>query len=687
WPLDGTYFLVACKPTPRDQWGIYLADTFDNLVLVKSIPGWHCLEPIPFQPRPLPQTVADRVQPGNPNANVYLQNVYAGEGLRGVPEGTVKALRIYQYEYSYRNVGGHNVIGYEGPWDVRRLLGTVPVLPDGSAMFTIPANTPVSIQPLDQDGKALAIMRSWFTAMPGENLSCVGCHEKQNSVPPARATLAAQRPPVPLKPWHGPTRGFAFQREVQPLLDRRCVGCHDGKDQERPNFTDDGQLVGFPTADNRYSKSYLELARFVRRNGPEGDYHVLTPLEFHAGTSLLVQLLRKGHHGVELTAEDWDRLVTWIDLNVPFYGTWKEARPQIKDELVAARRESRRRYSAVDEDIEAVPNPYAGDAAFVPPRQAAVPAPAPVALPGWPLAPEDAANLQGPERSLVVDLGDGSELRLVRIPAGRFVMGDAHGYPDEQPLAAVAIAQPFWMLQTEITNAQYQLFDPDHDSGVYDMRWKDQVDRGYYVNQPDKPVIRVSWNQAVAFCEWLSAKTGRAFTLPTEAQWEWACRAGTDTALSYGDRRADFAPFANLADATTRQLVVTGVNPQPVRNPHPLAAYLPAVFEVDDKTLHLAPPATYRPNPWGLHDMHGNVAEWTLSRYQPYPYREDDGRNDPAGPRAERVVRGGSWHDRPRQARSAYRLAYPAWQQVFNVGFRVVAPVADTETAPRADRR
>jgi formylglycine-generating enzyme required for sulfatase activity len=189
------------------------------------------------------------------------------------------------------------------------------------------------------------------------------------------------------------------------------------------------------------------------------------------------------------------------------------------------------------------------------------------------------------------------------------------------------------------------------------------------------------------FCQWLSTKTGRTFTLPSEAEWEWACRAGTGTPLSYGSITTDFAEFANLADITTKELVVTGVNPRPVRNPSPLASYLPADFAVNDKVLHLAPPATYHPNPWGLYDMHGNVAEWTRSIYRPYPYRQDDGRNDPADAQARRVVRGGSWHDQPNRARSAFRLSYPAWQRVFNVGFRVLSPVEKTDSSQRAAAR
>jgi len=671
YPLSEAHFLVSGKLTPSSPWGIYLVDIFDNMVPLKVIPGVHCMEPVPLRPTPCPQALPDRIRPGEKEATVYIQDVSVGRGLRNLPRGVVKSLRVYQYEYAYRNTGGHNVIGYEGPWDVHRVLGTTPVLADGSAVFKVPANTPLAVQPLDAEGKALALMRSWFVAMPGEVVSCVGCHEAQNSVPPSRTSLAAQSLAAPLKPWYGPARGFSFQREVQPVLDRHCVGCHSGKREDVPSFVDDGKWVSFDTAQNRYSKSYLALMRYVRRNGPEGDYHTLTPMEFHADTSELVQRLQKGHHGVRLDAETWDRLITWIDLNVPFYGTWREAAPNIGAEQVTARAESRRKYASVEEDSEAVTNAYAGDAAVeAPAPEPARPAPAP-APQGWPLTADQARQVQGAEPAVSVDLGNGVTMEFVRVPAGSFLMGDAEGDLDEQPVAPVAVAKAFWLGRTEVSVQQYTQFDPQHDNGVYDQRWKDQTRRGYFVDQPELPVIRVTWVDAMRFCAWLAAKTGRRVALPTEAQWEWACRAGTPTPLNYGALTADFAAWANLADVTTKKLVVVGVDPQPVGNPDPLACYLPAAMSVDDKVLHLAKPATYAANAWGLHDMHGNVAEWTRSMYRPYPYGDDDGRNDSADRGEKRVVRGGSWHDRPCRARSGYRCAYPAWQPVFNVGFRV----------------
>jgi hypothetical protein len=200
-------------------------DIFDNMLLLKEEPGYALLEPLPLKPTTRPPVIQDKIVPGEKTATVLVQNIYLGDGLKDVPHGTVKNLRLYQYEYSYRSMGGHYFVGMEGPWDVRRIIGTVPVKDDGSAMFTIPANSPVAVQPLDAEGKALQLMRSWFVGMPGEYVSCVGCHEKQNQASAAGLQIsAAKAQPVEPTPWRGPKRGFSFVREVQPVLDKFCVG-------------------------------------------------------------------------------------------------------------------------------------------------------------------------------------------------------------------------------------------------------------------------------------------------------------------------------------------------------------------------------------------------------------------------------------------------------------------------------
>ena len=141
--------------------------------------------------------------------------------------------------------------------------------------------------------------------------------------------------------------------------------------------------------------------------------------------------------------------------------------------------------------------------------------------------------------------------------------------------------------------------------------------------------------------------------------------------MSYGERGADFSAYENLADVTTKKLVRDGIANTPAENPTPAQTYLPADYASDDGALVTTRIGSYRPNAWGLCDMHGNVQEWTRSEYRPYPYRAvDDGSVPPTTERM--VVRGGSWRDRPKRATASYRRDYLAWQQVYNVGFRVI---------------
>ncbi|MFH1268556.1 MAG: formylglycine-generating enzyme family protein, partial [Planctomycetota bacterium] len=328
-------------------------------------------------------------------------------------------------------------------------------------------------------------------------------------------------------------------------------------------------------------------------------------------------------------------------------------------------RELAQRFGGLTQDPELVPE--------IPrePVEPIVPDPAPgpeerlVEAAGWPFDAEEAGRRQQAEGAWekIVELGEGVTLKLVRIPAGEFVMGSTGGEVDEYPVARVSIARPFWMSACEITNEQFRRFDPSHEPGVFSKRSLDVNGPGIALDGPRQPVVRVSWQQAMEFCRWLSEEAGVRFVLPTEAQWEYACRAGSSTDLFFGALGADFSGRANLADKTLSQI-------------HTHTGGLVVLQEIpsdagfDDGALVTADVAGYRPNAWGLYDMHGNAAEWTLSGYEPYPY-QDDQRNSPTLS-GRRVVRGGSFYDRAKRSRSAFRLSYPAWQRVHNVGFRVV---------------
>jgi formylglycine-generating enzyme required for sulfatase activity len=502
-------------------------------------------------------------------------------------------------------------------------------------------------------------------------------------------------------------RGFSFAREVQPVLDKHCVSCHNGQPGDDGKTLvdlrgDQNALVVFKGGDPRgqvvhdtpkekllgkyggvFEPSYLTLRSLVRAAGFESDLHQLPAMEFHADTTELVQMLRKGHYGVNLDDEAWDRLVTWIDLNAPCHGTWAET-TRIQGDQQRRRCELRKLYGGVEEDAEELPEHSAdrrapevrrapGVSPGIESSEPRIPGLTPGArqsearLLGWPFDAAEAARRQqaGGPSTRTVTVGD-LKIELLKIPAGSFVMGDPTGSDDERPVSAVKIEKPFWMMKHEVTNELFARFNQQHDSR-YEHRtswiFSEQY-LGWRLNAPQQPVVRVSWHEATAFCAWLSRQTGVGFALPTEAQWEYACRAGSDTPLWYGGLDADFSKAANVADVNIRRLAYEGWRPL---SPD----IVPRDARFDDGALVTAAVGSYKPNAWGLFDMAGNAAEWTRSRYAAYPYSDGDGRNDPAadGPR---VVRGGSWYDRPARCRSAFRLPYQPYQRVFNVGFRAV---------------
>ncbi len=639
YPLSSKYFLVSAKPNQKATWGIYLVDVFDNILLLKAQAGFDLLEPTPIKKTPIPPVIPSQVDTTQTHATVYLADIYQGDGLKGVPRGTVKKLRLITYHFSYRNMGGQqDPIGVDGPWDVKCVLGTVPVQTDGSAMFDVPANLPISFQPLDNQGKAVQLMRSWSTAMPGETVSCVGCHERQSGSPVVAQTMASRMAPSQITPWYGEVRGFSFKREIEPIVTKYCADCHDKP--EAPAIAD----------------AYMFLRRVIRTPTMEPDMHVCEPYEFHADTTELVRMLETGHHDVKLDAESWDRLITWIDLNTPFHGTWTEnvGRKRMRN-LVERRRDLMKRYAGIDGMVED-PNTLLAEK---PPEQQAEQM---GTVATRPLVSKEkvkilklSAKAIGP-KTRVIKLGKGVELDLVRIGPGEFLKGED----------LVRIDAPFWMASHETSNQLYALFDAKHDSRLEpgDYLHFDPIKRGYPLNEPDQPVVKVSWDRAVEFCEWLSGKTGLAVALPTESQWEWACRAGSSGMFWYEDTDTGFIEYDNLAD---QQLI------SDTRYKGKRWAWRPGIISQDDGYRVSSPVGSFKPNPWGLYDMHGNVAEWTTSVYQSGSH---------ATPTL-RVIRGGSWSDRPKWASAGIRWGYREFQKVYNVGFRII--VKDEQTRYAAD--
>jgi formylglycine-generating enzyme required for sulfatase activity len=668
WPLSDKYFLVSLRGCPtaenRGRWSLCLVDVFDNMtVLYEDDEYSDVFEPIPLVAQETPPVLPDMTNEEAPST-VFCTNVYDGRGLEGIPFGEVKSLRVISYHYGYMQSGGHESCGLESSWDIKRIHGTVPVEEDGSVWFEVPPNTPLAIQPLDENGAALALMRSWMVAMPGETLSCNGCHENLNEVTPPRLTTASRKAPQEIQPWYGPTRPFGYAAEIQPLLDEYCVGCHTDEkfaEKGRPSF-EKGH-----TTDWRKDRSYLNLVAFTRRPGPESDLDMYGAMEWHVTTSPLIQMFRKGHNGVELSDEAWDRLITWIDLNAPHRGMWiNEHYEQRRLDLgmlyagVSDNPEEEFRIHLASIESEIRPEP------IMPPK---LPRPEAdgLSVPNFPFTPAPGAPTE-------IELADGVSMSLAPIPAGQFVMGSQSGSADEAPRAVVAIDSPFLMGVTEVTNRQYRAFNPEHDTRYLDETGKDHAVPGYIANHPDQPVARVTWQDAMQFCAWLSDKTGKTVMLPTEAQWEWAARAGSDQQFYYGDQDTDFSTFANLADAERRRTYVTwdGGSKIHIRRDYPADYLFPLRDDrFKDNWFVVDFVAQCEANPFGLQDIVGNVNEWTRSSYRAYPYNGVDGRNE--GDISEmKVARGGSWADRPKDAGSTVRYPYESYQTVYNVGFRVI---------------
>lgn len=660
YPLDENFYLANVKPGPDALWGLYLVDVFDNMTLISENEGEALMYPMLLENRKMPPIIPDKINMDDSTSTVYIANIYEGPGLQGVPKGSVEELRLFAYHFAYNKSGGHDALGIQTSWDVKRILGTVPVEKDGSAIFEIPANTPISLQPLDENGRAMQLMRSWFTGMPGEVVSCVGCHENQNTLPPVRPTIASRKLPDTIKPFYGEVRPFTFANEIQPLLDRKCVACHDGTNK-LPDF---GDIV--ESGYRRLSGAYKALHPFVRRPGPESDLHVLTPMDFHASTSELIQKLEKGHHNVSLSEEEWDRLHTWIDLNVPYHGQFESKefcahdQPLRRQELAT---EFGGRPIDIDKELEIATylRSLQNTDPVKPEKRKRIASEEPASL-DWSFSAAEAKAKQSNlgETTKTIHLKDDVTLKLVRIPAGKFVSGNDNTLTE--------IEKPYWIGQFEITNEIFKVLYPDHDSKYVAQFWKDHTSRGYPVNNPDQPVVRISWEESMQFCEKLSETTGMNFSLPSDIQWEWACRAGAATPMWFGELDEDFSLFENMADESLADFAVIGVNPKPMNKKDgrfPYYNFIPQAPFNDGEMLSTAV-GKYKSNPWGLYDMHGNVSEWVIDAYTAKNANSIIKNGD------KRQVKGGSWRDRPYRSTASSRLGYYPWQKIENVGFRVV---------------
>jgi hypothetical protein len=282
--------------------------------------------PIPLEPRPVPPVGASSLEPELGDEGEYIltdvqQSLLPLPGAR-----PVRTLRIFQVlPKTSTHVANQPRIGYANAESARMLLGTVPVEADGSAYFRAPARKPLYFQAVDATGRAVQTMRSITYLQPGERRSCVGCHEPPGTTSPGRPDmLALRRAPSAIEPGPEGTQPWSYPLLVQPILDRRCVRCHDGSE---------GELKAPPvlTADaaGTFTKSYEELKPYVRwyEWGGQSIREIGTePGHMGADESRLLKVLADKTHAehVKLSPEDYEHLCIWLDGNAPFYGTYEK---------------------------------------------------------------------------------------------------------------------------------------------------------------------------------------------------------------------------------------------------------------------------------------------------------------------------------------------------------------------------
>jgi len=335
-PLSETYFLAAYsfdsligepRPNKANMFGLYLVDAFGNKELLYRDLNIGSLWPVPLRARARPNNIASILEPTKTKAGTFfLRNVY--DSWPSLPTGKdhrIKGLRILQVLPKSTPHANDPRVGHANASPGKQVLGTVPVEADGSAYFRAPAGIPLSFQALDSRGRAVQIMRSLTYLQPGENASCVGCHEQRSSAPVSHSSaMALRRPPSRITPGPDGSMPFSYPILVQPVLNRHCVNCHSG-----PEAAQGIVLTGDPAG--AFTASYNALAPFVSYSEWEGGNFRKTNSEpatlpefFGARASRLMSLLVKGHEEVRLTHKEMERLVTWMDTNALFYGTFNK---------------------------------------------------------------------------------------------------------------------------------------------------------------------------------------------------------------------------------------------------------------------------------------------------------------------------------------------------------------------------
>jgi len=282
--------------------------------------GMMAHEPRPLVPRPRERRVAPRTDWSKPTGTLILNDIRRGRNMAGVKPGEIKKLLVMETLPKPVNFsGGMDAVSPGGSFTIPRVLGTVPVEPDGSAYFEVPAIRPVFFVALDANNLSVKRMQSFTNVMPGETNGCVGCHEPRTEAPvsaPSGALMALKRPPSKIQPIPDVPDVVDFNTHIQPILDKHCTRCHNS---EKP----DGGVVLTATRASRYATwpaSYTTLFRYVAQGANADGNH--PPRTLGSSASPLMKLIQPTHYKVRLSEREKTLVWLWIEVGAVYPGTY-----------------------------------------------------------------------------------------------------------------------------------------------------------------------------------------------------------------------------------------------------------------------------------------------------------------------------------------------------------------------------
>jgi len=318
-PLDRDIFLMA-----RNR-NLLLMSRDGTEQVIYTDPETPVHEPRPLRPRAREPVIPSRVDPASATGRFVLVDVYQGRNMAGVKRGDIKKLLVIEPLPKPVNFsGGMDLTSFMGSFNLERVLGTVPVEADGSASFTAPAGRPLFFVALDENDLSVKRMQSFANLMPGETFTCIGCHEERASAAqaegrPDTTLLALKRPPSSIQKFDGFPDVFDFQRDIQPILNRHCVTCHNPEKRAANLNLAGGQAP-------RFSGPYISLLSYRLVADGRNGLGNQPPRSIGSAASPLLRHMSGGHHDVKASPAEWRTVWLWIESAAPFAGSYAALR-------------------------------------------------------------------------------------------------------------------------------------------------------------------------------------------------------------------------------------------------------------------------------------------------------------------------------------------------------------------------